>query len=123
MEPRRPAELEESTLLTRAFAPIDRRAFGLAIATVAGLVIFVLTVVTLLFAPAGTSGMSLLAQYFYGYTVSWGGAVIGLFWGGAVGFVVGWFVAFWRNLVIAASIFITQTRAELRSARDFLDHI
>ncbi|MBA2243901.1 MAG: hypothetical protein H0W11_03025, partial [Gemmatimonadetes bacterium] len=64
-----------------------------------------------------------LAEYFYGYTVSWPGALVGGFWGFVVGFVAGWFVAFCRNLVIAATLFITRTRAELAATRDFLDHI
>ena len=37
--------------------------------------------------------------------------------------VSGWFIAFARNLVLAASIFWIKTRAELSSTRDFLDHI
>ena len=39
------------------------------------------------------------------------------------GFCAGWFVAFVRNLVMAVSLFILQTRAELDDTRDFLDHI
>jgi hypothetical protein len=58
-----------------------------------------------------------------GYSLTWKGAFIGLGWGFLVGFVMGWFVAFLRNLVIAASVFITRTREELRATRDFLDHI
>ena len=49
--------------------------------------------------------------------------LIGLLWGFATGFVMGWFVAFCRNLVVAASIFWIRTRAELSANRDFLDHI
>ena len=69
------------------------------------------------------SSLGLLNQYFAGYSVSVKGAFIGLLWGFATGFVMGWFVAFCRNLVVAASIFWIRTRAELSANRDFLDHI
>lgn len=113
-------ELDEPLLL--AFAPLHKRAFGLAIGIVAGLLIFVVTAYQVLVPPEGGS-TALLAAYFRGYSVSWKGAFIGMAWGLGVGFVMGWFVAFVRNLVIATSVFITRTRQELRATRDFLDHI
>ncbi len=112
--------LDEPLLL--AFAPLHKRAFGTAIGIVTGLLIFVVTVYQVLVPPDGAS-TALLAQYLQGYSLSWKGAFIGLAWGLAVGFVMGWFVAFVRNLVIATSVFITRTRQELRATRDFLDHI
>jgi len=65
----------------------------------------------------------LLAEYFYGFTVSWRGAMVALAWGFFVGFVAGWFVAFCRNLTMATLLFVTRTRAELTATRTFLDHI
>ena len=111
--------LAEPLLL--AFAPLHKRAFGTAIGIVVGLSIFLLTVYQVVFRPSTTT--ALLAQYFQGYSVTWTGAFIGLLWGFGVGFVMGWFVAFVRNLSIATSVFITRTREELRATRDFLDHI
>jgi len=123
-EPAEPIELSErlprsATLL---FAPLDKRAFGVAIGVAVGLVIFGVTAIDLAF-PSPWEGLSLLNQYFAGYSVSWPGAFIGLAWGFAVGFCAGWFVAFVRNLVLAISLFVLQTRAELGETRDFLDHI
>jgi hypothetical protein len=111
--------------LALAFAPLHKRAFGTAIGIAVGLAVFAITAVHLLRNPAPDEAikLGLLREFFYGYRVSWGGALIGLAWGFAVGFIAGWFVAFCRNLVIAASIFITRTRAELQATRDFLDHI
>jgi len=116
---------QEETLppsTTLLFAPVDKRAFGVAIGTVMGLGVFALTAVDLL---RGTpwKGLRLLSQYFVGYELSWKGAVLGLLWGFAVGFCAGWFVAFTRNLALAISLFIIRTRAELNTTRDFLDHI
>jgi hypothetical protein len=109
--------------VTLAFAPLHKRAFGIATGMAAGLGLFVLTIVEMLQIGSGRSPLTLLNEYFAGYTVSPRGAVIGLLWGFGTGFVMGWFVAFCRNLVVAASIFWIRTRAELRANRDFLDHI
>jgi hypothetical protein len=111
--------------LVLAFAPLHKRALGVAIGTAFGLVIFAITAIHLIRQPAPPEALplSLLSQFFYGYDVSWFGAFIGFGWGFLVGFVAGWFVAFCRNLVIAVSIFITRTRAELNATREFLDHI
>jgi len=124
-EPADPIELSErmprsATLL---FAPLDKRAFGVAIGVAVGLVIFSVTAIDLAFHSSPWPGLSLLNQYFAGYSVTWAGAFIGLAWGFAVGFCAGWFVAFVRNLVLAISLFVLQTRAELGETRDFLDHI
>lgn len=105
------------------FAPVDKRAFGAAIGTVFALVIMGLTAVELIGAPNAHADLSLLAQYFAGYTVSWTGALIGGAWAFGTGFCAGWFTAFVRNLVLAVSLFTMRSRAELRDSRDFLDHI
>lgn len=111
------------TSIALAFAPLHKRAFGVAIGTATGASVFVLTALYLLRSPDQGVGLALLAQYFKGYSVSWSGALIGSFWGFVVGFVGGWFVAFCRNLVIAISIFFIRARSELSQTRDFLDHI
>lgn len=113
--------LEPDLLL--AFAPVHKRAFGTAVGTAAALAVALFTVAGVLLDPDGRGPLGLLGEYFAGYTVTWGGAAIGAAWGFFVGFVAGWFVAFARNLVVAAWIFAARTRAELRATRDFLDHI
>ena len=111
------------TALALAFAPLHKRALGIAVGTAAGLAFLLLTLVHVLTAPRPALPLGLLEQYFYGYSVTWTGAFIGLAWGFAVGFVAGWFFAFCRNLAVAISIFVSRTRGELESTRDFLDHI
>lgn len=121
-----PASLDDDLprRLTLAFAPVHKRAFGVATGLAAGLGLFAITLLaTLRGGPDPQWPLGLLNQYFAGYSVSLRGAVVGLLWGFATGFVMGWFVAFCRNLVVAASIFWIRTRAELRANRDFLDHI
>ncbi len=105
------------------FAPVDKRAFGAAVGAAAGLFLFLATALVLVASPDNSHGLTLLGEYFAGYSISWPGALLGLAWGVAVGFCAGWFVAFTRNLVLAVSLFIIRTRAELAETRDFLDHI
>lgn len=109
--------------LELAFAPLDKRAFGVAIGVATALVVFGVTAIYLLRAPADGFRLGLLRQYFYGYSVSWSGAVIGSAWGMLAGFVIGWFFAFSRNLVVAVNMLVIRAKAELRQTRDFLDHI
>ena len=105
------------------FAPIDKRAFGAAIGVVCALAVFLLTAAHLALDPARSPDLSLLAQYFPGYTVSYSGAFVGAAWAFVSGFCGGWFTAFVRNLVLAVSLFFLRSRAELQQSRDFLDHI
>ena len=109
--------------LELAFEPLHKRAFGMAIGVATGLTAFVVTAVVLLRNPPEGADLRLLAEYFYGYTVTWQGAFVALAWGFVAGFVAGWFTAFCRNFVIAASLWLSRNRGELEATRDFLDHI
>src|SRR5436190_12143634 len=87
--------------LLRVVVPMDKRALGVAVGLVAGASIFGLTAFHVALAPTGGLPLGLLAQYFWGYEVSWRGAVVGLLWGFGAGFVCGWLGAFVRNLAVA----------------------
>ena len=117
-----PAPGQVPSELLLAFAPLHKAAFGAAIGVAFGLLVFGVTVLTLLRGPEGLR-LGLLAVYFRGYSLSWTGALIGGVWAGFVGFVFGWFIAFCRNFVLAVSLFVIRTRAELARTRDFLDHV
>jgi hypothetical protein len=105
------------------FAPVDKHAFGVAIGAVCSAGVLALTAAELIWHREPSLDLVLLAQYFAGYTVSWTGALIGALWAFGLGFCAGWFTAFVRNLALAISLFLLRSRAELTSARDFLDHI
>lgn len=113
--------MPEPTIL--AFAPLHKRAFGVATGAVSALLIFAVTAIYLLRDPHPGFQLDLLGQFFSGYTVSWTGAVIGAAQAFVAGFVMGWFLAFTRNLVLAAMLFAGRTRSELEATRDLLDHI
>lgn len=109
--------------LIRSFLPLHKRAFGVATGVAAALIVLVATVMATLRGTPEAEALGLLSQYFTGYTVSWTGALIGAAWGGFVGFVMGWFLAFSRNVFVAVFIAYIRTKAELAQTRDFLDHI
>lgn len=112
-----------ASVLTLAFLPLHKLAFGLAVAFVAALLVVVLTVDAMVRPEGERLPMELLAVYFSGYEVSWRGAIVGAWWAGFSGFVTGWFLAFVRNVVLAAQVVLLRTRANLAETRGFLDHI
>lgn len=120
--PSSPAPPPMSPEFALAFAPLHKAAFGVAVGVACGLLVVAVTAATIL-QPHPLVDLKLLAVYFRGYSVSWSGALIGAAWSGFAGFVFGWFTAFCRNLVMAISLFLIRTRAELESTQDFLDHI
>ena len=108
---------------TTGLAPVHKVAVGIAVGVVCGLSVFALTVFHVMLKPTGAPNIGLLSHYLAGYGVSWTGAFVGLFWGGLIGFVAGWFVAFIRNVAIAIRVVMFRSRADLAHSRDFLDHI
>ncbi len=105
-----------------AFAPLHKRAFGMAVGLTAGALVFLATVLSVV-RPGYPDFVPLWSNYFYGYRVSWWGACIGFAWAFLAFFVAGWFTAFLRNLIIAVSFRVGYLRDELERTRDFLDHI
>lgn len=110
--------------LRLAFAPLHKRAFGLAIGVASAVAIAGATLLYLVRGHLNEGpGLWLLQNYLAGYSVSLAGVAIGAAWGLFIGFVAGWFFAFCRNFSIAVSVFIFRVKAELNQSRDFLDHI
>ena len=113
----------QNDMLAAAFLPLHKRGFGTATGVAAAVVTFLATAIYIVRDPHPGFELDLLSEYFSGYSVSWRGAIVGAAWAGFVGFVMGWFLAFSRNLLLAAQLFVVRTRAELAQTRDFLDHI
>lgn len=116
-----PVEDDLQAALTVAIAPVHKRALGVATGLTAGTLVAAVTVLALMLQVDPSDNLGLLANYFYGYTVSWPGVAVGFWWAFVVGFVAGWFLAFMRNLFTALWIFFVRTKAEL--SQNFLDHI
>jgi len=110
-------------IIERAFAPLDKRAFGVALGVALGLVMVVLTLLSLLVDPQGAFPLDLMGQFFFGYRVSLAGVAIGGLWGLVTGFCWGWFLAFVRNLILSLWLLSVRVRADMATSRDVLDHL
>lgn len=108
--------------LALAFAPLHKRAFGMAVGLAFGSCVFLVTAVALVRGDPPAI-LARLGYYLPLYDLSWTGAVLGAVSGFFAFFCAGWLMAFTRNLVLALSIWVLRTRVELDQTRDFLDHI
>lgn len=120
VNPELEAHLNEE--LELAFAPLHKRAFGMAVGLTFGLGLFVVTAFALIRGdpPDILDRVRFLIPL---HDVSWSGAVLGSLSASFAFFCAGWFLAFVRNVVLALSIWLIRTRVELGQTRDFLDHI
>ena len=84
-----------------------------------------LATATLVLAIGGkpTPNFDLLGQFFYGYSVSWRGVLVGLLWGFGVGFVLGYGFALVRNAAVWIWLTVIRSRAEMDQYSDFLDRL
>ncbi len=116
-----PAPTDE--LLISSIAKIDRAAFGIAIGSVFGAVIFFATNF-LIFKGGSQIGptLALLNQYFFGYSVTFTGSLIGLFYGFVSGFFLGWFTAFLRNFIIAIYLYVAKFKGRMIAVNNFIDY-
>jgi hypothetical protein len=91
---------DEVRRLTRTVVRIQAGVLGLVCAVLGGLSIFLMTAWLLIKGGAVVGPhLSLLGQYFYGYSVSWSGSLIGFAYGALVGGVTGWLVGVVYNSV------------------------
>ena len=111
-------------LLLRAFARLDAIALGVAVGTLAGGGLCAATIALLIKGgPHVGQNLSLLNQYFPGYTVTWPGAFGGLAYGFAAGFIGGWLLAWVRNLVVALYVLIIKMKTAAAAGRSFFDNL
>ena len=116
-------QLVTEEILARTFARLDKLAFGIALGSVSGLLVSLATM-WLVVKGGDVVGpnLSLLGQYFLGYTMTVKGAFIGFGYAFVWGFLLGWSFAYLRNLFLAFYVYRVKKRVELLSLRDFLDH-
>jgi protoporphyrinogen oxidase len=110
--------------LTRVFTRLDPMALGVALGSVSGLVMSVVTLaVALIGRPELTTFLSLLGQYAPGYRVGAAGSLLGLFYGFALGFGGGWALAVGRNVATAVSLAIVHRRVEKMLLWRLFEHV
>ena len=102
-------------------ARLDPLALGAALAFVAGLGVFLATIILLirggdLVGPT----LSLLGQYFIGYSVTWAGAILGFFYAAILGFITGFAFALFRNLLVYLYVRAVRNRKRRESLDDLL---
>jgi len=103
---------------------LDAVALGVSSGAVAGLWLFVATAALILRGgPHVGRTLSLLAQYFPGFDVTWAGAFVGLAYATAVGFLCGYAFAILRNSLVLAYFILLKRRAEQRELSDILDRM
>lgn len=74
---------------------LNKKAFGLTCGILWGLTILVATLWVMI--RGGGETLGLLQQFYFGYSISYGGAIIGLIWGVVDGFICGWIFAWLYN--------------------------
>lgn len=122
----RPATGRESKstddLVIQSFAKLHSTALGIALGLLCGLVVFAATAILLIKGGSHVGPtLALLGQYFVGYSVTWPGSLVGLFYGFVFGFIAGWSVAFLRNLFLSAFLQVIKLKARLSNIGDLYD--
>lgn len=87
--------------LSRAVVKIQAGVLAVVCGLMGGLGLFIMTVWLLLEGgqQVGTH-LRLLSNYFIGYSVTWKGSLVGLFYGALTGGVLGWTIGFIYNKVV-----------------------
>jgi hypothetical protein len=89
------------TEISQAIARIRTNALAVVCAIMGGLGLFVMTAWLLIKdGPHVGEHLQLLSNYFIGYSVTWWGSVVGLFYGALCGGVIGWAVGMIYNKVV-----------------------
>ena len=86
--------------ISRAVARIRTGALACVSAMIGGVGLFLITAWLLIKGgPHVGQHLQLLSNYFIGYSVTWWGSVVGLFYGAVVGGIIGWSVSTIYNTV------------------------
>ncbi len=92
---------DDTAEVSRAVARIHAGVLALVCGTIGGVGLFTMTVWLLIQGgPRVGQHLALLGQYFYGYTVTWTGSLVGLLYGMVFGGIVGWLVGAVYNGVV-----------------------
>lgn len=75
---------------------LNKKAFALANGILWAIAVFLATIYVLV--KGGGNTLVLLQQFLWGYSISFGGAILGLIYGFVWGFIYGWIFAWLYNL-------------------------
>lgn len=119
-----PADEPADQRIVSAFSRLSPLALGLAIGAVLGSAILAATLY--LVAKGGEQvgpHLSLIGQYFSGYTVTVKGSLVGLLYGFLSGFIMGCVIAALRNALLRIYLWTVKFKASLDSANEYMDHM
>lgn len=111
-------------LIEVAFARLDPLSLGISVGAVIGAGLFLATTFLLLRGGAVVGpNLSLLGQFFVGYSVTWPGAFVGFIEAGIFGFMLGFIAAWLRNWGLTVYATLVKRHVEAESQRDLLDKL
>ncbi len=91
----------EADVIGRAVTKLHAGILASVSGMIGGLALFLMTVILVLQdGPQVGQHLQLLGHYFIGYSVTWGGSVVGLLYGAMTGALFGWAVGYIYNVVI-----------------------
>lgn len=107
-----------------AFPKLDPLALGMSLGTVLGVGLMLVTWFLLLRGgDASGQTLTLLNQFYPGYTVTAVGGLLGFVYGLLTGFLLGWGYAFLRNAATALYLVSLYRSAQQSAMRQFFEHI
>lgn len=110
-------------IIIQSLAKLDVIALGISVGIIFGLIIFLATNILVLKGGENIGqNLSLLNNYFIGYEVTPIGSISGFFWGFASGFVIGSMIAFLRNFIVTAYVFLLRLKGNLTAVNDYIDN-
>jgi len=111
-------------IFEHTFRKMEKTAFAVATGLICGLLLFIATIwLVIKGGKVVGPNLALLSNYFFGYTVTIGGAFIGFGYSFIWGFVFGWLFAFIRNLFVSLYLYRLRRKIEKNSIRNFIDRI
>lgn len=111
-------------VVSEVFTRLDPVAFGISLGLISGLGLLLATLFLVVKGgPIVGPNLQLLDQFLPGYSVTVAGSLVGLLYGFASGFFVGWGSASLRNSVVFLYMIMIERRAELHHLRRFLDYV
>ncbi|MBA5865671.1 MAG: hypothetical protein GDA67_03115 [Nitrospira sp. CR1.3] len=89
--------------VSQAIARVQADVLALVFSVVGGVGLWAMTIwLVLKGGPHPGEHLQLLSNYFIGYSVTWAGSLVGLFYGALTGGVVGWVIGRIYNIVVSA---------------------
>ena len=115
---------DEEELIEIVFSRLDPVAMGVAVGTVSGLLIFIVTLIQIIKGGSAVGpNLSLLGHFLFGFDVTWDGALVGFLEGGLGGFAIGYLGASFRNWGMKAYAQFMRWRGEVARRRNLLDKV